>query len=83
MKRSVSHPEDRGHKGCQLAFDFGVKRGYAAACDVKQDRLSPLPFDTPERMAYYRGYQKGYRATHFHRRHPRVDDEYRRQQHGT
>lgn len=60
MRRAVIYPEDRGHRGCQLAFDFGVMRGRRAGYGVKQDRLHPLPFDTPERMAYYRGYGRGY-----------------------
>jgi hypothetical protein len=60
MKRSVSYPEDRGHKGCQLAFAFGVQRGRMAAYHCQQDRLNRIPFDTPEKMAYFRGYSKGY-----------------------
>jgi len=64
MRRGVSYPEDRGHKGCQLAFDFGYKRGREVAYGEYVERLNPLPFDTPERMAYYRGYARGRTGVH-------------------
>ena len=67
----IIYPEDAKwhdrYESCRLAFNFGLQRGRKAARGIAQDSLRPLPFDTPERMAYYRGYAKGYR----------------RQQHGT
>lgn len=59
-RHGVAYPESWGHKGCKLAFDFGLQRGRKAAYGIKQDRLNPIPFDTPEKMAFFRGYSKGY-----------------------
>ena len=78
MKRGVSCPEDRGHKGCQLAFAFGVQRGRRAAYHCQQDRLNRIPFDTPEKMAYFRGYSKGHAQAI-----KNVRPELRRHRHGT
>jgi len=87
MSRGVIYPEDADwherQKGCKLAFEFGVKRGHAAGLGVKNEQIKPLPFDTPERMAYYRGYARGFRPARFHSLNPRVDDEFRRKKHGT
>ena len=79
MSRGVIYPEDmKGHsrqRSCQLSLDFGLRRGFATGCGVKQERLQPLPFDGPERMAYYRGYSRGYAKGRMARA--------RRNQHGT
>jgi len=83
MNRGVSYPENRGDKRCKRAFDFGIQRGRKAAYGVRQDKFPVSLLCTPERMAYYRGYARAYRATKFRIQHPRVDDEFRRQQHGT
>lgn len=56
-------PEDMGNVRCEKAFAFGLLRGRKAARGVKQERL-PINkmYETPERMAYYRGYDKGRRT---------------------
>ena len=77
------YPEDYGYKRCKQALDFGIQRGRNAALGIRQDRFPVSLLRTPERMAYYRGYARAYRRMRLHVQHPRVDDEYRREQHGT
>ena len=82
MKRGVIYPEDstwsERRKGCQLALAFGLQRGRRAAYHVQQDRLNTIPFDTPEKMAYFRGYNRGYAQAI-----KNVRPELRRKKHGT
>lgn len=83
MRSGISYPEGRGDKRCKDACDFGIQRGRKAAYGIRQDQFPVRLLRTPERMAYYRGYASAYKRTKFRITHPRVDDEYRRQQHGT
>ena len=58
------YPED-GEDGdirCKKAFAFGYLRGKKSARGVTLERL-PLTkmYECPERMAYYRGFDKGRR----------------------
>jgi hypothetical protein len=82
MKQGVIFPET-WDKNCKAAHTFGSDRGRTAALGIKQVRFPLRLLRWPERMAYLRGYESTYKRVRLHMKHPRHDDEYRRQQHGT